>query len=189
MTSDMTVLAVWLAIRAGLDQATVQGGPPKVVVELGDQPTNPMGTQHLDENLIAYCLFGCHSASWTAVGRISDNSRKEAAVLYIALHFATRIGTRIASFLARRNGPTDHVLRPTKSSDARKRAHIEESMADAWIRQHERVKEAIARAQSKNAPTEPAHFDDEWVNPWSRQQQRLKEAIAQAKRRNLTVKK
>ncbi|MET0216561.1 MAG: hypothetical protein ABW205_01350 [Burkholderiales bacterium] len=80
-------------------------------------------------------------------------------------------------------------MRPTKSSDARKRAHIEESMADAWIRQHQRVKEAIAQAQSKNAPTEPAHFDDEWVNPWSRQQQRLKEAIAQAKRRNLTVKK
>ena len=57
----------------------------------------------------------------------------------------------------------------------------EDSMADAWIRQQVRLKEAIAQAKSRNAAVEPAGADDEWADAWVRQQARLREAIARAK--------
>jgi hypothetical protein len=57
----------------------------------------------------------------------------------------------------------------------------EDSMADAWIRQRERLREAIAQAKSGNAAIEPARADDDCVGAWARQQARLTEAIARAK--------
>src|SRR5215831_9330095 len=61
----------------------------------------------------------------------------------------------------------------------------EDSMADAWIRQQARLKEAIAQAKSRNAAVEPAGADDEWAGAWARQQARLREAIARSKQENL----
>jgi hypothetical protein len=59
----------------------------------------------------------------------------------------------------------------------------EESMADAWIRQQARFKDAIAQAKPRNAAVEPADAEDEFAGAWARQQARLTEAIARAKQR------
>jgi hypothetical protein len=52
---------------------------------------------------------------------------------------------------------------------------------DGWIRQQERVKQAIAAAKQEAAPTECTDTGDEWVDGWIRQQERVKQAIAAAK--------
>ena len=40
----------------------------------------------------------------------------------------------------------------------------EDSMAEAWINQRQRLKEAIARARRENESTQPARGDDEHPN-------------------------
>src|SRR5262245_38946385 len=95
-----------------------------------------------------------------------------------------RVRTQIANLAALRNGRADNVVQPTESSASNKTVRDDDSMADAWIRQHERVREAIARAKAGAVPTKDAELDDEWVGPWVRQQQRVRDAIAQAKRRS-----
>jgi hypothetical protein len=60
----------------------------------------------------------------------------------------------------------------------------EESMADAWMRQRARFKEAIDQALARNAAIEPVGADDASTDEWGRQQARLREAIARAKREN-----
>jgi len=75
-------------------------------------------------------------------------------VLYLVMHLATRIWIRIANL-------------------------VDFSMADAWSRQQDRVREAIARAKPRSALARDARLDDEWVGPWMRQQQRVRDAIAQ----------
>ena|SRR5215510_1049971 len=99
------------------------------------------------------------------------------------MDFATRIAIRIANLL--RNERGDHVAQPTKSCRSEMTAHGDFSMADAWIRQQDRVREGIARANRENPPPKDAELDDEWVGPWMRQQQRVREAIAQANPRHV----
>ena len=65
-----------------------------------------------------------------------------------------------------------------------------DSMADAWMKQQTRLRDAIAQAKLGRNPVhsddeeaaKPADPDDEWLGPWLRQQARLKNAIARAKR-------
>ena len=64
----------------------------------------------------------------------------------------------------------------------------DDSMVDAWVMQQTRLRQAIAQAKSKDAPTKPADPHDECVGPWVRQKMRLRQAIAQAKREHLAAK-
>jgi hypothetical protein len=57
---------------------------------------------------------------------------------------------------------------------------------DGWIRQQERVKQALAAAKQQAAPPESTDAGDEWVDGWVKQQQRLREALAAAKLHNMS---
>jgi hypothetical protein len=59
--------------------------------------------------------------------------------------------------------------------------HSEDDWVDGWIRQQQRVKQALAAAKAVPATTASAKKADEWVDGWIRQQQRLKEAFAMAR--------
>src|SRR4029453_4684797 len=96
------------------------------------------------------------------------------------MHFATRIWIRIAKLLALRNGRADHVVQPAKCSRSHEIVRVDDSMTDAWVRQQQRVRDAIARATPRSAPAKDAELDDEWVGPWVRQQRRIRDAIARA---------
>ena len=87
---------------------------------------------------------------------------------YLLMHVATQVCARIANVLAWKNDGADRT--------------IDDSMAEAWVRQQDRLRKAIAEAKARSKPTKDDEFDDEWVGPWIRQQQRVRDAIAQAKR-------
>jgi len=101
----------------------------------------------------------------------------------LVFDFATRIAIRIPNLL--RNERGGHVVQPTKSCRAHIATHVDFSMADAWIKQQDRVREAIATANRGSPPPKDAELDDEWVGPWMRQQQRVRDAIAQASARHV----
>lgn len=105
-------------------------------------------------------------------------------MLYIALSHLIRIGTQLAQSCTEHAARIDSAPRPVKSNGPRQQAvHDEDSMAEAWIKQRRRLKEAIERAQRENPPPEqPVSLDDEWVTPHLVEQRRIKEALAQAKR-------
>ena len=52
-------------------------------------------------------------------------------------------------------------LQPHRSSSLWRVSPAEDSMAEAWINQRQRLKEAIARARRENESTQPARGDDE----------------------------
>src|SRR5215470_5736594 len=99
-------------------------------------------------------------------------------VLCVIMDFAARISMRIANLLNLRNGRNNHLVLPTKSCGSSTIANLDLCLADAYIRQQDRVREAMARARLRMASPKDAGLDDEWVGPWSRQQQRVRDAIA-----------
>lgn len=52
---------------------------------------------------------------------------------------------------------------------------------DAWVRQQERVRKALAEARERTPPARTFELRDEWVEGWIRQERRLTEAIASAR--------
>ena len=106
-------------------------------------------------------------------------------MLYLLMHFATRIWVRIANLLDLRKGGVTQPVQPTRSCGSHTIAHVDRSMADAWIRQQDRVREVMARAKPGSAPAKDVELDDEWVGPWMRQQQRVRDAIAKASQRRI----
>ena len=59
---------------------------------------------------------------------------------------------------------------------------IDRDFAEGWIRQEQRLKEAIARVAQANSRTAPPEQRfGEWVDGWMSQQQRLREAFAIAR--------
>ena len=90
---------------------------------------------------------------------------------YLLMHLATQVCARIASVLAWKDDGADRT--------------IDDSMAEAWVRQQDRLRKAIAQAKERSKPMKDDEFDDGCVGPWIRQQQRVRDAIAQAKPKHL----
>ena len=112
-------------------------------------------------------------------------------MVYLVMHLATRIWIRIVNLLAL-SGNTTACERRSRGQKPRSApaqdAELDDEWMGPWIRQQQRVRDAIARAKPKSAPVKDAEMDDEWVGPWIRQQQRVRDAIAEAKRRSSAAK-
>jgi hypothetical protein len=59
--------------------------------------------------------------------------------------------------------------------------HVEDHWVDGWIRQQQRVKDALAAVRRGRETTAHAKAADEWVDGWIRQQERLRKAFALAR--------
>ena len=81
-------------------------------------------------------------------------------MLYLVIHLATRIWIRIANVLDSRNGRDDHVVQPAKSSRSHEIVRVDDPMANAWVRQQQRVRDAIARARPRSALAKDAEEDE-----------------------------
>lgn len=69
-----------------------------------------------------------------------------------------------------------HPLRPDNGEGD----HSEDDWVDGWIKQQQRVKQALAAARQLHATAAPAKAADEWVDDWIKQQKRVSEAFALA---------
>lgn len=78
----------------------------------------------------------------------------------------------------------DRAAQSRQHAQSRKPRDLDDESVNLWIRQQQRLKEAIARARQQNPPMLPGDLDDEWVNPWTRQQHRFNEALARAQQQN-----